>query len=452
MQLGEARLRELLTSLLPRDLWHVYEALRTDWPLWAREKQRFPWRERFRYLVVCAGRGFGKTLMGAETTREAVESGEHEYVSICAPTVTTLYRDQLTGPTGLMTISPRWFMPHHHSTKNELRYPRHPVTGVRTRVALLSADKPDRIRSSQCSFVWADEPQSWTKAQDSFNNLDMSLRLPVKGAYPSPRGIITMTPKLNPFSFDLIVGRHDRKSGKRTPRPGLRVVGGSTYENTELDEETLENYRQSYEGTPEGQMELHGKLPLVPEGALWTQDTIDRFRVSGIKEAPVRFVVGLDPSVSPTGARDEAGIIVAALGPNGHVYIVEDATVRGSPLKWATKAASAALKYSASDIVWEQNNVSEEMSAVIAQVEGRTQTKWEPRMAKTPKDVRAAPVALMYEAGMVHHVGRFENLEIEMTTWDPTDKRAKSPNRVDALVWAVVELSPSKRKAKLAYA
>jgi len=261
-----------------------------------------------------------------------------------------------------------------------------------------------------------------------------------------------MTPKLNPFTYDLIVGRHDSKSGKRTPRPGLRLVRGSTFENLDLDEQTLEDYRQTYEGSPTGQMELHGEIPLVPEGAMWAQDTIDRFRVSGIREQLVRVVIGLDPSIHPEGERDEAGIIAAGQDTNGHVYILEDGTVAGSPLKWATKSASLALKYHASDIVYEQNNVSEELAAIIKQVEGQTRTRWEPRMAKSPKDVRAAPVAMMYEAGMVHHVGRLDNLEVQLTTWDPRDKRAKSPNRLDALVWAVTELSPSKTKRPLALA
>jgi phage terminase large subunit-like protein len=232
----------------------------------------------------------------------------------------------------------------------------------------------------------------------------------------------------------------------------LRLVRGSTFENKDLDEQTLDDYRQTYEGSPTGQMELYGEIPLVPEGALWAQDTIDRFRVSGIKEQLPRVVVGLDPSIQPEGQRDEAGIVVAGRDANGHVYVLEDGTVQGAPLKWSTKAASLSLKYHASDVIFEQNNVSEELAAVIRQVEGQTKTKWEPRTAKAPKDVRAAPVALMYEAGMVHHVGQFDDLEIQLTTWDPRDKRAPSPNRLDALVWAVTELSPSKSKRPLAIA
>jgi len=373
------------------------------------------------------------------------ESGEHEWISIVGPTVNNLHRDMLFGPSGLMTISPRWFQPQYLVQRNELRYPIHPVTGIRTRVALLSADRPDRIRGSQCSFAWCDEPQSWTKAKVAFEMTDLGLRLG-----RNPQGIISMTPKATTFVRDLILGARDR-NGKRHPRKDLIVVKGRSRENDAIDSKVFDSLEASLDPAMVRQ-EMEAEIIEAPEGALWIQETIDRFRVTGIKDQLVRVVVGLDPSRSAAGVGDEAGIVAAGRSNDGHIYILEDGTVRGGPLHWASAAAGLALKYQASEIAFEANSVSQDIAAVIRQVAGETRTKWEPVQAVGKKEVRAAPVAMQYEAGLVHHVGLFEVLEQEMTTWDPTDVRAKSPNRVDALVWACTQLSPSKTKKPLAYA
>jgi phage terminase large subunit-like protein len=439
-----AEVREFMQHAPQPDLARYIHALQTDWRSWARPKQLFPWEDRsFRFFVACAGRGFGKTLMGAQTVREAAESGLHQWISVCAPTVSTLYRDQLTGPSGLLTISPRWFWPEHHASKNQLVYPRHPVTGVRTRVVLLSADKPDRIRSSQCSFLWADEPQSWSKPQESFQMLDLSLRL---GQHP--RGIITMTPKDNALSRDLLLGTLDEETGKRTPRSDVRYVRGSTYENTSLSEEARESYRKSYEGSRLGRQELYGELLEAPDGALWTKDVINRHRQDAITVATKRTVVGVDPSRSEVGLRDLCGIVVGALGADGHVYVYEDASTRGGPLQWAQKAVTVAQKYRADAIVYEANSISSDITKVIRVASEQSGTHWRSVVAKGTKQMRAEPVAALYEAGRVHHVGTFEFLEDEMVGWDPSMK--DSPDRMDALVHMVTDLALGAQRHALA--
>ena len=439
LALGDEELREWFTRALPRDRWTFFHALETDWPTRARTKQLFPWHLTFRYLAAVAGRGFGKTLMGAQASREAAESGEHEWISVCAPTVTTLYRDQLTGPTGLLTISPRWFMPIHHSTKNELWYPRHPITGIRTRVALLSADKPDRIRSSQCSFLWADEPQAWKKPMESFQMLDMSLRLGKPGRLA--RGIITMTPKDHPFSRDLLFGPKDPETGRRVPRSDILLVRGSTYENTDLDPETLKSYEAGYKGTSLEEQELKGNLVLKPEGALFSGDLIEQHRVAGMTTVKLtRRLVAVDPTRSKFGIGDECGIVVVALGSDGHVYVLADKTMRGGPLQWAMRAVDTAQLYAADAILFERNAISEDISKVIRLVSEQSGTHWKPVTAQGSKEVRAEPVAALYTAGRVHHVGIFEHLEDEMTGWDPRSS-PDSPNRLDALVHGVTELA-----------
>lgn len=432
----------VLRRLTARDLVQIGEAARTDWGTIARPKQRLP-AGKWRWCVFLAGRSWGKTRAGAEAVREAAESGEHEWITIVAPTANNLLRDMLGGPSGLITISPRWFSPEYLVQRNELRYPRHPISGIRTRVALLSADKPDRIRGSQCSFLWGDEPQSWSKAQDAFDMADLSLRLG-----PAPRGVITMTPKPTRFVRDLILGPRDQ-TGRRTRRSDLVVVKGSTFENVAIAADVLESLRQTYSGTSRGRQELEAEILEAPEGALWTQDIIDKFRLPGLTVPPTRFVVGVDPSRSSTGSGDACGIIVACRTPDGHIYVMEDATCHAGPQVWAMKAAALANKYQC-DVTYETNRIAEDMAATLRQVAGATGTRWNGITSSETKAVRAAPVALLYEAGFVHHVGGdLEFLETEMCSWDSTDPKQPSPNRVDALVHTITELGPGKSKPPL---
>jgi len=434
----------VLERLETSDLVRLKEAARTDWGSYARKKQRLP-KGDWRWCIFMAGRSWGKTLAGAQAIRAMAESGEHEWLSIVGPTVNNLHRDMLFGPSGLMTISPRWYLPQYMVQRNELRYPVHPVTGLRPRVALLSADRPDRIRGSQCSFCWCDEPQSWTKAKTAFEMTDLSLRLGKR-----PHGVVSMTPKGTTFVRDLILGTRDRNN-KRHPRKDAVVIRGISRENVAIEREVFDSLEASLDPGMVKQ-ELEAVLVEAPKGALWIQETIDRFRVPGVRDQLVRVVVGLDPSRSAAGIGDEAGIVAAGRSNDGHIYILEDGTVRGGPLRWASAAAGLALKYTASEVCFEANAVSADIAAVIRQVAGETRTRWEPVQATAKKEVRAAPVAMQYEAGLVHHVGVFEVLEDEMTTWDPTDTKSLSPNRVDALVWACTQLSPSKVKRPLAYA
>lgn len=422
----------ILERMLPQDRVRITHALETDWPARSRKKQRLP-DGKWRYCVFLAGRGWGKTLTGAQAVRAAAESGQHEWISICGPTVSNLTRDMLSGSTGLLSISPRWFYPEYQVTRGQLVYPRHPLTGLRTRVILLSADKPDRIRGSQCSFLWADEPQSWSKAVDAWEMLDMTLRL---GS--NPKGVVTMTPKDNPFTRNLILGPMDER-GKRTPRPDIVVVKGTTYENTNLAPDVLESLRRQYEGTAIGRQELYAEILEKPEAALWTKEVIEQHRVEGITSAIKRVVVGVDPSRSLIGMRDLCGIVVGAHCADGHTYVMEDSSFRGGPFQWAQKAASVALRWRADAVVFEKNAISDDIAKVIRQVSEETATHWRGIMAKGTKQMRAEPVSALYAAGRVHHVGTFEHLEDEMTGWDPATK--DSPDRMDALVHVCTELA-----------
>jgi phage terminase large subunit-like protein len=441
----------VLDRLEPADLVLVGEAIRTHWDLWRREKQILPSLETdWRWTVAMAGRGWGKTRFGAESVRREAESGVHPWISIVAPTYNNLQRDLLGGPSGLLSISPSWHMPRFYAHKNQLVYPKHPVTGIITRVSLLSADKPDRIRGSQASFAWADEIQSWTKAKEAFEMLDISIRIRSADGQ-NPRGLITMTSKSrSPFVRDLILGPKNAV-GKRVPRSDLRIIRGSFEENLALSPEYIQSLLKAYpEGSIARREELNAEIIETPDGALWNQDIIDQFRERTIPRPPVRFLVSVDPSRSRTGSGDECGIVVGCRLDDGHIYILSDVTVRGSIHEWAYAAAGAANKYTC-DIIYEQNRLSPEIQDVLRLVSGETKTRWIPVTASEKKEVRAGPVAMLYQNGFVHHVGVSElaHLEAEMCMHDFNDFRLPSPNRIDALVHLVTELGPGRSSTQL---
>jgi len=428
--------RSVVRRLMPGDAAVLEHALRHDWKgTWARRKQLLP-EGSWRWLLLLAGRNFGKTLAGSQAIREAAESGEHEWLSIVGPTHANLVRDQLTGPSGVLTISPRWFRPEYLTNRAELRWPRHPLTGVVTRASLLSADRPDRIRGSQASFLWCDEVSAWPKAQAAFEMVDMTLRLG-----PHPRGLLTTTPKSSAFTRDLVLGARGDDGKRRGPRPDLRIVRGTTWENFTTSAATVASLRERYEGTTLGRQELEAEILTAPESALWTRETIDQFRTVGLPPTVrvVRRIVSVDPSRSAHGTRDACGIISLVLAADGHVYVLADDTVRGGPLKWAQTAASAAKRIAADQIIFEQNRLSEDIGNVLRQVAGWSGTNWKAITAQGTKTMRAEPAAALYAAGRVHHTDAFDQLEEELCSWDP-DASAGSPDRMDALVNGVTEL------------
>ena len=432
----------VLHGMSPHDLGLLDEAARTDWPSLSRRKQRLP-AGSWRWCLWVAGRGWGKTRAGAEAVRAVVEAGLDEYISVVGPTVTTLHRDLLGGPSGIANISPKWWQPTYHVTRLELVYPRHPITGIKARVALLSADKPDRIRGSQCSFAWCDEPTMWSKAAEAWAMVDLSLRLG-----KNPRGVASMTPKATKFTRDLILGRRGT-DGKRVPMTDVIVVKGRSWENTAISRAAFDAMRAANPGML-GRQELEAEIIEEPDGALFKQEDLDRYRVASIPPGTriKRTVVAVDPSRSPIGGRDTCGIVAGAVGADGHVYLYEDASVNGSPYVWANRAAAIALKYRADLVIYEQNRVDEGISMIIRRAATESSTKWEPRTAQGTKQARAEPISYLVQEGRVHLVGRnFDALEAELTTWDPAS--GDSPDRLDAFVWCCTELGVQEPKRKM---
>jgi phage terminase large subunit-like protein len=223
------------------------------------------------------------------------------------------------------------------------------------------------------------------------------------------------------------------------------VTRGKTEENTDLNDEAVASMRAEYGASRLGRQELDAELLERSGKELWTEVAIGRNRVQGVPVTLSRVVVGVDPTRAEHPG-DECGIVVAGIGVDGHCYVLEDATVQGSPAVWATAALNAFRANRADKIVYERNRLGRETEGTLRALDPAA--RWEGVQATDDKPTRAEPVSALYELGKVHHVGRFPVLEDEMVTWDPTQP-GPSPNRVDALVWCVTDLMLGAYRAPL---
>ncbi len=392
------------------------KALLFDWEFWAREAQKPPPGD-WRVWLVRAGRGFGKTRTGAEWVRWHVERGLAGHIAIVAPTAGDV-RDTMVelGESSILKISPPWFMPKYEPSKRRLTWPNGAVATT------FSADEPDRLRGPQHDLAWADEVAAW-KRPEAWDNLMFGLRL---GA--NPRCAVTTTPKPVRVVRDL------------TARVGHDVVmtGGSTYENrANLASAFLDDILSRYEGTRLGRQEIYGELLDDTPGALWQRPRIDELRVASAPEL-VRVVVAIDPAASSGEGSDETGIIVAGKGADGHGYVLADRSCRMSPLGWANRAITAFDEFRADRIVGEVNNGGDMVEHTLRTV--RPTVPYKAVHAFRGKHIRAEPIAALYEQGRVHHVGSMPELEDQLCNWLP-EGVDWSPDRLDALVWALTELN-----------
>ena len=394
--------------------WEMWKSYVWDRDGRARIEQVEPEGEWAVWLLM-AGRGFGKTRAGAEWVRERISGGESRRVALVAPTPDDVRNVMVEGVSGLLRVSPPWFMPKYEPSKRKLTWP-NGATALG-----FSSYEPDRLRGPQFDTAWCDELASWKNARETWDNLQFGLRLG-----ETPRCAVTTTPK----PINLLRELKDRED--------VMVTRGSTYENREnLASEYIEHIRRRYEGTRTGRQEIYAELLDESESALWKRDWIE---VTRVREAPElsRVVVAVDPAVSSRSSSSETGIVVAGADENGHAYVLEDASGQMSPDGWARRAIGMLDKYGADRIIGESNNGGD-------LVEHTVRTAYEDRIvphksvhASRGKYVRAEPVSALYEQGKVHHVGGLDSLEDQMCIWSPGSDG--SSDRLDALVWAVTEL------------
>ena len=394
-----------------------FQSLLYDWRGYKARPNQIRPPGSWRYWLVQAGRGFGKTRTGAEGIREYVKEGAH-IIHLVGSTAGDVRDVMVQGESGLMNCFPPKERPNYEPSKRLITF----HTGATAH--LFSADEPERLRGPQCDHFWADELAAWRFGQEAWDNLMFGFRLG-----DDPRGIITTTPKPIKLLKDIIAD------------PNTVVTRASSYENrANLAPAFFDSIIRKYEGTRLGRQELEAELLTDVPGALWTQAGIDAYKITFTSirwDLFVRIVVAIDPAVSAGEESDETGIVVAARTMSGHVVILDDLTTKDSPLAWARIAVAAYKKYRADRIVGETNNGGDLVAANIYAVD--PSIAFRAVHASRGKAVRAEPVAALYEQGRVHHVGNFTALEEQMCAFVP-GMIQKSPDRMDALVWAVTEL------------
>ncbi len=397
-------------------------ALLYDWGFWARPNQIEPADDRWVTWLLLAGRGFGKTRIGAETIRDWVETGKAKRIALVGPTAADVRDVMIEGESGLLAISPPWNRPVYEPSKRRLTWPNGALATA------YSADEPQRLRGPQHDAAWCDELAAW-RYPEAWDQLQFGLRLGAK-----PRVVVTTTPKGVKLIRDLV------------KESTTIVTRGATRDNAQnLAPTFLAKIVKRYEGTRLGRQELDGDILEDVPGALWSRAHIDRDRV---REAPdlTQIVVAVDPPISSEEGADECGIIVAGKTAEGEGYILADIS-KGqlTPSQWASRAVAAYHQFGADRIVAEVNQGGEMVRSVLLHEDAAVPVQMV--HATRGKAIRAEPVATLYEQGRVHHVGTFAELEDQMCamTLDFDRKTQGSPDRMDALVWAITDLMPALR-------
>jgi phage terminase large subunit-like protein len=396
------------------------EELLYQWAGWlARPSQELP-EGIWSYWLILAGRGFGKTRTGAETVREWVKT--NQYVNLIGATSDDARDIMVEGESGLLAICPKDERPYYKKHESKLEWP----NGASS--LIFTADKPDRLRGKQHCKLWADELAAW-RYMEAWDQAKFGLRL---GS--NPQAIITTTPRPLKLLRDIMAD------------PRAVVTRGSTYDNkANLAGSFFDSIITRYEGTRIGRQELNAELLDDIPGALWTRKDIDDHRKSPNTLPDMeRVVVSVDPSVTNNEGSDETGIICAGKGVDGEAYVWADASGRMSPNKWGSTAVSLYKSEMADIIVAESNNGGDMVEDTIKSVDSNVNVKQV--KASRGKVTRAEPIAALYEQGRVHHVGALDTLEDQMVSFTSDfDRKAQgySPDRVDALVWAITELFPS---------
>lgn len=398
-------------------------SLYTEWLTQARDKQITPSGDWHIWLIL-AGRGWGKTRTGAQDALLYALRNPESQVAVITPTFGDLRRVAFNGPSGIIKMLPEGALMGgrghgYNSSAAEIRL----YNG--SKIMGFSATEPDRLRGPQFHRAWCDELAAW-RYPDTFDQLMFGLRLGEK-----PQCIITTTPKPTPLIRNLM------------QRDDCIITRGTTFENeANLAASTLDMLRAKYEGTSLGRQELYAEVIDAMEGALWSPQIIEKARVQRIQnEELTNILVAVDPAVTSGEDSDETGLVVVGKNAQNEYYVLEDKSGKYKPEQWGRMAIELYHKYDADRIVAEVNNGGDLVERLIRTIDPNT--RYKSVHATRGKLVRAEPIAALYEQSRVHHVGVFSELETQMCTY--TGERPKpSPDRLDALVWGLSELSKSR--------
>jgi len=467
---------QFVHALTPESRAALYTALRYTWPYWCRPEQREP-EGPWRYWFQISGRGSGKTRVAAQQIIRWAQENPGIRILLAGSDAGNCRKVMVDGQSGILASSPPWFEPHYYPTLKRLVWPNGSLA------ELHSAEEPKTFRGPQYHKGWVEElfhwsiPRGMTEPIAWKEGVVSSVRL---GA--NTQVIVTSTPRMTEFCEDLLLGKRDDHGRRPISDPELLygkapaswahefeievdgikqkvrlVVSRSSTERNKafLAPGFAEDLRRQFEGSRLEQQELDGIILARIEGALWTTEGLDQNRVDGVPRIG-RTLVAVDPTRADAPVH-EAGIVVGGLGKDdGHAYVWDDRTVKGSLAVWGWAAIQAYRTYRAEAIVFESNRLSDQDKRFLMSLD--RSVKWVPVKATKDKMQRAEPVAALYAPPevRVHHVRDrrnpmvLERLEDEMVSWNPQDGR-DSPSRMDALVWLVVALllQPPRQQLRL---
>lgn len=418
----------LAAGTIERDLAALDDAaiafLATDWQVWARDDQLPPTAlasgARWRTWLILGGRGAGKTRAGAEWIRAIAtdpETASTARIALVGETLSEVRRVMIEGVSGLVAIHAPDERPRFEPSKRRL------VWSTGAIAEMYSAEDAEGLRGPQFSAAWCDEVAKWREPERVWDMLQFGLRL---GAWPQV--VATTTPRPVPFLKQLI---EDETTA---------VTRAATHDNAaNLAPSFIAEMTRRYAGSALGRQELMGELIDERAGSLWRRDWIEAQRVSRAPDLRT-IVVAVDPPVTATSASDACGIVVAGLADDHRAYVLADRTLQGrEPAAWARAAIAAYRDFRADRIVAEINQGGDLVIMVLKQIDAAVPVRTV--RATRGKWVRAEPVAALYAEGRVAHVGAHEALEDQMCAFGVDGLvGGRSPDRVDALVWALTDL------------
>jgi phage terminase large subunit-like protein len=399
------------------------------WDYVARQNQLAPPGD-WRVWMIMAGRGFGKTRAGAEWVRMIADSNPDARIALVSSSLAEARAVMVEGESGLLAICRPGHKPQFEPSLHRIRF----ENGAQAQ--LFSAAEPEALRGPQHSHAWCDEIGKWPLANERaarcWDNLMLGLRLG-----EDPRIAVTTTPRAVPLVKRLVA---QAAKGEE-----VVVTHGKTGDNDRLPDRFHDAINSEYAGTLLARQEMEGELLEDIEGALWTRSLLEQSREAGAVPEATRIVVAVDPPASANG--DECGIIVAALGADGIARVVADCSLGGaSPADWAKRVAETAQEWQADRVVAEANQGGAMVETVLRAADQALPVKLV--HASRGKVARAEPVAALYAAGRVRHVGVFARLEDQLCGLLVGGTYAgpgSSPDRADALVWAMSELLLGRR-------
>jgi phage terminase large subunit-like protein len=410
--------RQHLKILLSKELdRRRQEKRRYDWDLNARANQRPP-DGKWRTWMILAGRGFGKTRTGAETLRQWIKEGKCKRIALVGGSLHEVRSVMVEGESGLLNVHPAQERPLYIPSKRLIKWSNGTVA------QFFGAEAYEQLRGPQFDCAWIDELAKFRKAEEVWQQLQLCLRLG-----DNPRCILTTTPRPTKLMKELIAS------------PDVVITKGSTFDNVaNLAPTYIEQIRKQFLNTRLGAQELYAEMLTETAGALWQRSMI-QYQQPTYDEANrpelERIVIAIDPATTTHDHSDETGIIVAGIDINRQAYVLEDHSGKLSPNDWGRRVVDCYYRLKADRIVVEVNKGGDLVENVLKSIDPTIPLK--SVRATRGKYTRAEPIAALYEQSRVFHAQPFTLMEQQICDYIP-GLTSKSPDRMDALVWALTEL------------